>query len=382
MQTQPLDEMGQLVDLTNCDKEPIHIPGSVQPHGLLLALRPENLAVLQVSDNVERLFGVGPAELLNQSVERLLGAAQTGRLRDCLRRPDLAAVNPLTLAVTVAGVEKAFHGVIHRSGGVLLLELEPVPLSESDAPPVESFFSFYHEVRVASSRLLGVTDLLHLCQIAVEEVRRMTGFDRVMVYRFDEDWNGRVLAEEKRASMDSYLELYFPASDIPKQARELYRRNWLRFVVDAAYQPARLVPPLDPQTRQPLDLSLSVLRSVSPIHLEYLRNMGVMASMSVSILKDGELWGLIACHHATARYVSYEVRTACEFLGQVLSSQLAAREKAEAFLEAARLKHFRDELIAAMDGAFQTPEQRFMDGLSEPSAPLLELTNAAGGGGL
>ena len=360
-------EMGAVVDLTNCDREPIHIPGAVQPHGALLALNPADLTVLQVSDNLGALLGVSPADALGRPIGDLLRDTVVERLRQALALTDLSAVNPLELTVPVDGKDRAFHGVLHRSGGQAVLELEPAP----DA--TGAFFGFYHQVRGAMARMQQADSLLNLCQIAVEEVRRLAGFDRVMVYRFDADWNGRVLAEEKRATMASYLDLHFPASDIPAQARELYRRNWLRFVVDARYQPAALVPPDNPLTGRPLDLSFSMLRSVSPIHLEYLRNMGVQASLSVSILKGNDLWGLIACHHAEARFVPYETRAACEFLGQMLSSQLAIREEAEEYEYAARLRAVRERIVAAASSL-----DRVGDGLRRESRSLLELTEADG----
>ena len=154
-------------------------------------------------------------------------------------------------------------------------------------------------------------------------MRRLTGFDRVMIYRFDEDWNGQVVAEDRADGLNSFLGLRYPASDIPAQARALYRSQWLRLIVDVGYRPVPLVPPLNPLTGRPLDLSHASLRSVSPVHVEYLHNMGVSASMSISLLDRGELWGLIACHHyAGPHQPPYEIRVAAEFLGQTLSARM------------------------------------------------------------
>lgn len=176
-----------------------------------------------------------------------------------------------------------------------------------------------------------------LCEQCARHVRRISGFDRVMVYRFDSEWNGQVIAEEKCDDLEPFLGLHYPASDVPQQARDLYTKNWLRFITDRDYRPAAIVPDAGPEADEPLDLSYSVMRSVSPIHLDYLRNMGVRGSMSVSLVRNGRLWGLIACHHYTPRFVPYDVRTACELLGQVMSLSIADAEHRE-------LRDYRDAM--------------------------------------
>ncbi|HEY0097304.1 MAG TPA: ATP-binding protein, partial [Archangium sp.] len=202
----------------------------------------------------------------------------------------------------------------------------------------------------------------------------MTGFDRVVLYRFDAEWNGAVIAEARDARADPYLGLQFPASDIPRQARELYQLNLLRIIPTTRYTPARVLALPEAEAEGPLDLSFSVLRSVSPIHLEYLRNMGAGASMSISLLKEGKLWGLISCSHVSgSRYVPYELRTACEFLGEVVSSLLTAKEGNEDYDQRLRARSLYAVLLERM-----TREVDFISGLLEPEPGLLELVHAHG----
>jgi light-regulated signal transduction histidine kinase (bacteriophytochrome) len=168
--------------------------------------------------------------------------------------------------------------------------------------------------------------LTALAQEAARQLKILNGFDRVMVYRFHPDGSGEVIAEVAASGLEPFLGLHYPASDIPKQARILYQRNWPRIISDIDAKPA-LLTSTAAHSAALLDLSMSVLRSVSPIHVEYLRNMGVAASMSVSILRDGKLWGLFACHHYSPRHVSFERRTAAELFGQMFSWILEGRER-------------------------------------------------------
>lgn len=305
-------------DLDSCAREPIHIPGAIQPHGALLVVRESDLQVLQASDNTAALFGLPTEELLGRSLKLLLGA-QTDSLREVLLHEELRPANPLRLHLATPAGEGDWDGIVHRTAAGTVLELEPARAGEPG-----SVGGLYGQVRQGLARLQAARTPNQLCDRMAKEVQRITGLDRVMVYRFDRNWNGEVVAEVLTEGMDSFLGLHFPASDIPAQARELYRRNWLRLIADVDYRPAPISPPLSPVTGAPLDLSGSVLRSVSPVHLEYLRNMGVRASMSVSLLRDGELWGLVACHHRTPKFLSFEIRTACEFLGQTFSVQLGS----------------------------------------------------------
>jgi chemotaxis family two-component system sensor kinase Cph1 len=356
------------VDLTNCDKEPIHIPGSIQPHGVLLALKEPELTILQVSDNTFNFIGFYPEELLNQPLSKLLESEQLDFLNDCLNQEDLQVVNPIELTIKSGNQNRIFDGIIHRNAGVLTLELEPAFKEKS-----HDFFKFYHLIKLTLSKIQGAKTITEVSNILVQEIKKITGFDKVMMYRFDENWNGSVIAEAKQEYLTSYLGLHYPASDIPKQAIQLYTQNWLRLIPDADYQPSRLVPINNSLTNEPLNLSNSVLRSVSPLHIEYLHNMGVVASMSISIIKNKKLWGLIACHHQKPKYVPYEIRNACELLGQMTSLEMAAKEDNEDSEYKIYLKSVLTKLIEYMSA-----EEDFIDGLMKQKPNLLNLVNAQG----
>lgn len=358
----------QEVDLTNCDREAIHIPGFIQPHGVLFVLEEPELKVLQLSNNTFKVLGVPPEELRDRNLGELIDADQIAILKNCLIQPDLTVINPIEINITNRGKSKVFDGIVHRSKSGLILELEPT-IEDKNA----SFYNFYHLVKSAISILQNAVNIQDVCEILAKEVRKINGFDRVMVYRFDRDGSGFVTAEDKQEELPPYLGLHYPASDIPKQARKLYSQNWLRLIVDVNYQPAEIVPALHPTTNNPLDLSHSVLRSVSPIHVEYLQNMGVTASMSISLMKNKELWGLIACHHYSPKYVPSEIRTACQFLGQMASLELVSKEDNEGSQYTIDVKSIQAKLIEYMSG-----EERFIDGLIKHEPNLLDLVNAGG----
>ena len=228
-------------------------------------------------------------------------------------RDDPCRGNPLLLVGRSAPYER-FDGILHRCGADLILELERMQPSE-----------VMSSVRGALSRLQAALTEAEACRIAAKETRQITGFDRVMIYRFAPDWSGEVIAEDREDGVDSYLDTHFPASDIPKQARELYTRKLLGFI------PERCLftrPIARPGGGAALDMSLCVLRSVSPIHLEYLRNMGVAATLTISLVIGGKLWGMIACHHGTPWFGPFSVRQDCQFLGQVTAAQIGARPAA------------------------------------------------------
>lgn len=353
------------IDLTNCDREPIHIPGLIQPHGVLLVLQDPSLKIIQVSSNTYDMIGRQPEELLGKPLSTLLDTEQIEQIRQCLTK-DLESINPIDLSIQL---EQSLHfdGIVHCIDAVIMLELEP-----KSAKGKTDFLDFYHQVRGAITRIQTAPTLLEMCQVVVREIRRITGFDRVMIYQFDPEGAGSVVAEDTGLETP-YLGLHYPPSDIPKQARQLYTLNWLRLIPDATYQPVPLIPEHNPVTNQPLDLSLAVLRSVSPIHLEYLHNMGVTASMSISLTQNRQLWGLISCHDSWPKYVPYNIRTACEFIGQVMSVELANKAASEDSDYKMQLKSLQTQFVDALSQA-----DHFLDGIGQLDTELLSLVNATG----
>ncbi|SFT79372.1 Bacteriophytochrome (light-regulated signal transduction histidine kinase) [Geodermatophilus amargosae] len=331
---------GEPVDLDNCAREPIHVPGSVQPRGVLLAVSEPDLVVVQASENLAGLTGVVWSDALDRPLADVLGVAQTEAVvRSASAFGDLRERNPLEITLDVDGDPVPVDAILHRavlSGGRdehgqsddgappltnLVVELEP-----ARGPRPFSFPNTYQAVRGTVTELNRASSLQDLYDITARAVRALTGFDRVMVYRYDADYNGEVVAEAKVEGLNSFLGLHYPASDIPAQARALYEKNWLRLISDVDYEPSRIQPVAHPATGRPLDLTYSTLRSVSPIHVEYLQNMGVRASMSISLLREDRLWGLIACHHyAGPHQPPFATRAAAEFLGSTLSLRLVDR---------------------------------------------------------
>jgi Bacteriophytochrome (light-regulated signal transduction histidine kinase) len=356
------------VDLTNCDREPIHISGHIQPHGVLLVVREPQLEILQVSENTLHLLGFAPESAIGQDLSLLFDRVQLEKLKACLRNENLKTVNPIKLYVERPGKSLEFDCILHRVQEVLMVELELATSQEN-----LSVFSFYHSVRATVSKIQSAKNLKDLCQVTVEEVRQISGFDRVMVYQFDPEGNGAVIAEDKAEKLSPFLGLNYPSSDIPKQARQLYSLNWLRLIPDINYKPVPIVSGKNAVTTQPRDLSFSVLRSVSPIHIEYLQNMGVAASMSISLIKDKELWGLIACHNYTPKYLNYELRAACEFIGQVMSLELQSKEGNEDYDYKLHLKSLQTKIFEDI-----STSENLSQVLVKCQHNLLEAVNAQG----
>ncbi len=356
--------------LTTCDREPIHIPSTIQPHGFLLALSRDRLEVVQASANVAEGLGRAVADLIGQPVAVVLGAGVAQGLQSALLDGSIER-NPIT--ITGAGVEihgqaRSFEVIAHRSGPLVVVELEPAPENE-----VTLSKRLYPMIRTFLSRLENEPSVAAVCQVASAEIRRITGVDRVLIYQFGANWDGRVIAEDRNDVLPSYLGLKFPATDIPEQARALYRANRLRLIPDAGYTPVPILPAATPGIVAPLDLSFSTLRSVSPLHVEYMRNMGTGSSMSISILHDGELWGLISCHNRAPFLVPFEARTACDFLGQVLSIQIGAKLLKAEFDHRIGRQSAVSQLLTAM-----TVGDDFIAGLIKDPELLLEVTQADG----
>ncbi|SKC57938.1 SpoIIE family protein phosphatase [Krasilnikoviella flava] len=327
-------------DLEVCAAEPIHVPGSVQPRGVLMVLDAD--VVVQVSANAEDLLGVAADDVLGRTVAAVLGDDAAA----ALRLDDVADGGPLAdglRRVVLHG--RTWVASTHRNPqSAVIVELEP--LADQSADPAEPYRAAYTVLGQAAT----AGSLEELYALTARGVREVTGFDRVMVYRFDEDHHGEVVGESRREDLEPLLGHRYPAGDIPPQARALYEKSWLRLISDVESVPRHLVPVLLPGTGEPTDLSFASLRAVSPVHVEYLRNMGVAASMSISLLRGGRLWGMVACHHVDGPHTpSLEVRAAAEALASGLSLQMVVREAADDAQHARDVSRALEALVRAED---------------------------------
>ena len=331
-------------DLSNCEREQIHLAGSIQPHGALLVLRERGHLVIQASANAAAFLGVAHG-LIGRPIHEIEGdlARSIGPHLDV---PLLGTV-PLAVRCRIGPVRATFDVMLHHPPhGGLVVELE-----RATSPADRS-----REIEDALRRVLQAPSLRGLGDETARIFRGMTGYDRVMVYRFDEAGHGEVLSEEREPGLEPYLGNRYPATDIPQIARRLYERNRVRVLVDIDYAPVPLAPAVLPDTGQPLDMSLCALRSVSPIHVQYLKNMGVGATLVVSLMVGGRLWGLISCHHYAPRTVPFEMRAACELLAEAVGTRIAALEsfmRGQADIAVRRLEQRLTEAIPR-DGDWRT----------------------------
>lgn len=337
------------IDLTNCDREPIHILGHVQQFGCLIAVNSDWL-VQHVSANVTDHLGLDAEAMIGEPLTGFFTESGIHEIRTRMQQLDSPdAVERLFGIVLVQGSDQRFNVALHFSGSSIILDVEP------QRSKTRADYTSY--VRPMIERVRKAKTVPELCRIAARQMRALTGFDRVMVYRFAEDQSGEVIAEAVRPNIDSFLGLRYPATDIPQQARVLYKRNLLRIISNVKEQVSPIIPERSPEG-EPLDLSMSGLRAVSPIHIEYLKNMGVDASLSVSILHRENLWGLFACHHYSPRVLPYEIRSAAELFAQLFSfvlGQLLADEASEHFRHVQTL---HDQLMAQLAGG-QTVRDHF-----------------------
>ncbi len=355
-------------DLSNCERELIHLAGSVQPHGVLLVVREPDLVVLQASGNADALLGVPHNEVLGRPLGTLGGdvAEQVARTA---RGSLLMLPCPTRCRTDADGVVRRWNALIHRHPrGTLVIELEPAAGDEAaeHALPLA--------LTAAIGRITSAPSFTELGSEVVDLVRALTGYDRVMVYQFDADGHGEVISEAREERLEPFLGQRYPASDIPQRARELYLRTRVRVLVDVHYEPAPIVPRHSPHTGEELDMSLCHLRSMSPLHLQYLKNMGVTATLVTSLVRDGRLWGLIACHHYSAKSVPYETRAACELLSEVVSTRITAlenRAQVEAELFVRDLEH---RLVSSATDTGDWRDALF----DEPNAALLQPVGATG----
>jgi len=336
-------------DLTNCDREPIHIPGSIQPHGAMLVFDRDRKIVTHASANAAAMLGAG--EIVGSPLDAILGLRPAHDVSNAINKSVAASAPGLKFNMGVDGVATRFDVAAHTHLGHTFIEFEPSADGGDAYGPLEL-------TRALSRRLADEKTMPGLSRSAAKMAALMLGYDRVMIYKLLHNGAGRVIAEHKRHDLNSFLGQHFPASDIPAQARELYKRNWIRMISDARYTPVPVLPPI-PQSQPPLDMSYAQLRSVSPVHCEYLQNMGVGASMSISILVDGELWGLIACHHYSPMVVPLPRRVGAELFGQFFSLQVETMERRERYEAASTARHRLDRIVAEI-----SPEDELQDSLS------------------
>jgi light-regulated signal transduction histidine kinase (bacteriophytochrome) len=309
-----MSQRQQQVDLTNCDREPIHQPGAIQPFGALIAVTSDWI-VNRRSANAAEVLGIDAAFAPGQPLADMFSPEAMDRMRRRLDRTGNAQEDAVEriFGIRLAEGGALFDVALHVAGGLTILEFEP--------HSADDFADHVGSLRPITARLDRLDDMSELADEAARQMKRLLGFDRVMVYRFHPDLSGEVIAEAREPHLESFHGLRYPATDIPAQARTLYLRNRFRIISDVAAEPVP-VEPVVSLGGEHLDLSMSTLRSVSPIHIEYLRNMGVAASLSISIVIDGKLWGLFACHHYAPRVLPYSLRTVAELFSELFSLTL------------------------------------------------------------
>ncbi len=336
------------VNLTNCELEPIHLIGAVQPHGVLLSVREADGLIVQASRNTESLLSIALAEVIDAPLSALGGdlAEQVERLA---RTGLLAEPVALQCVLMPQGRRRRFEGALHRAApGLLVIELESLDALPGLQPPTDLAPEVLAgTLSAAVQRFSSAPSIGTLADGIVQAVRDLTGYDRVMVYKFDPDGHGKVIAESRHPRLESLLGHHYPASDIPQRARELYLRNRVRMLVNVDDQPQVLEPALLRPSGEHLDMSMCTLRSMSPIHMQYLRNMGVAASFSASLVREGQLWGLVAAHHYTPRYLRRTVRAGAELLAEVASTRITAIENYAHAQVALMVRRLEQRLVEA-----------------------------------
>ncbi|RZK18519.1 MAG: GAF domain-containing protein [Pedobacter sp.] len=351
------------VDLTNCDKEPIHIPGKVQSHGFLIAIDKTDLTITYISENTGTFLNEPASALLNKPLSVLskhIKEEPSFNIEDLLKlgiiRKSFDSISPYP--VEISG--HPFYLIINSSLNDWLFEFEPVTLQYD----IQSLIG-----RSASAMLQGKS-VSALLKAAAVEVKKLIDYDRIMIYKFLDDGHGEVVAEEKEAHLEPFFGLHYPASDIPKQARELYKLNLTRLIADVNTEDS---PVITFKESTPLDLTNSSLRAVSPIHIQYLKNMGVDSSFSISLIANGELWGLIACHNYTPKFIDYKAREGSKLIGEILSSALEYRQAEE---DSELVEQFKDTASVLLEHL--NKDNYLVDALTKHDRNLLDVTKATG----
>ena len=341
---------------TECDKYNFETPGKIQSHGAMLVLQETSLTITQVSQNTNRIVGVDAQQLINQPIINFLDPASIEALQKAVRSTNLSMVNPVRLNFR----GKVCDSILLRHQGLLIIELEPANQA------IDNVDAYQMAAMSAMEKIQGAVFVEQLIDIATNEIRDLTDFDRVMYYKFDEDYHGQVVAEATVRGADSFLGLRFPASDIPYRVRRLYMSTTCRYLPDLHEPQVPLVPEINPLTRKPLDMTPTILRAVAPTHVEYMKNLGINSSMSFSIVKDGKLIGMFACHHYSGKLVPYVNRLVCEQIVEMFVMMLSQLDDENS--QANRLRKFKN-----------SAQQAIQNGqLQQAVTPLLSMVNADG----
>ena len=349
------------IKITNCEKEPIHIIGRSQAHGVILVCNPISLEITQCTENAEQLFGLSVNHLLGQNLAILISSEKVSQITEKLDRgknllPDEEVIN-----------NSKFLIIPHLSQANLILDFEfagidlPSSINQNLLPSI-------------LSEIENTQTIPEMCKLAVSQIKNLFEYDRVMMYKFDDNWNGEVIAEIKEDHLESWLGLHYPARDIPKQAREIFLKQGVRIIGDVNFIPSKLIPEISPINNKPLDISRSELRSVSPIHIEYLQNMGVGASLTAAIILDGELWGLLACHHYSPKFINYYQRQTCKFITQVFSNSLSVKTTKTFLHHMEASEEVRKKLVLQMESI-----SNIKDSLLNFSPKFTDIIECSGG---
>lgn len=349
------------VDLDNCAKEPIHIIGKTQRHGVLVVCDAQDLKITQAGENTEHFFGFHSEELLQEPLGWLLTVEDLEYLKSVLHSKED------TLPREVVINNSKFLMQARVSQKQFLLDFEPLTHHGNS-------FLFQRKLTQILNSLKSPENVEDLSAATAAMVKNIFQYDRVMIYRFDEEWNGEVIAESKNPGMESWLGLHYPATDIPEQSRKLFLRQRVRMISDVAYHPAKIHPQISPVTGKPLDISSSGLRAVSPIHIEYLENMGVGASITAAIVVKGKLWGLIACHHASAKFLDFYQRESLRFIAQIFSTEITLLETNTFIARAALSENIRNQLALQLK-QFKNP----ITALTQEKVKYTDLISCGGG---
>lgn len=348
------------VDLSSCEKEPIHIIGTTQAHGVIVGCDKNTGRITQVGENCKELFDLSAEDLIGEKLMSILGENYTRQIIKTIDDGGVFEVEEITIN------KKKFIVIPHVNSDNLILDIELLTAKSSS-------FDFQKKLSNLLNILTASESAEELCKNLSRITKSTFGYDRVMVYRFDEEWNGKVIAEELNEGMESWLGLQYPASDIPRQARQLFLKNKVRTITDVNYSPVKIISENSTLNKKPLDLTNSKLRGVSPIHIEYLQNMGVGASLTAALISNGKLWGLLACHHYKPRFINYYQRQTCEFLIQIFSNELTLKNSNHFLSNIEKLDELRLKLVSQIH-----QENNIKRGLSALQLKITDFFNCNG----